>query len=291
MNLAYLAAGVAVYLVAFVLRSVRWKDLVCPMKECPVGKMFSLLILGFFMNNIFPLRLGEFIRVNVAGKKLDVTRSGLFATVVIERLFDGLTYVMLFFAVVMFLPFPAWAKGTFSLGAVVFAGLLSFFFFLFKHQDIAINLFKKLPIPSRFRNAAHDIFEKFISGLEILSDVKLLAKIVGLSIAVWITESLLYLSMGLAFDIGIGPLEAVLVMVLIGVGAILPTAPGYVGTVEFMGVTALVFLGKDKNHAFGYVVTLHSLQLLVISILGIRSFIKEKITIGELFKKARESSV
>jgi uncharacterized membrane protein YbhN (UPF0104 family) len=73
-------------------------------------------------------------------------------------------------------------------------------------------------------------------------------------------------------------------MIIIGTGAIIPTAPGYVGTVEFLGVTSLAFLGFDKNQSFGYIIVLHFFQLLAVCLMGIYSLTKEKITLGELIR-------
>ena len=60
--------------------------------------LFSTILIGFMANNVLPLRLGEFVRAYVIGRREKLSVSASFATIVIERVFDGCT-VVLFMAV------------------------------------------------------------------------------------------------------------------------------------------------------------------------------------------------
>ena len=73
-------------------------------------------------------------------------------------------------------------------------------------------------------------------------------------------------------------------VIIIGIGAIIPTAPGYIGAFEFMGVTAL---SVDKDAAFACTAIYHFLQLMTIFLLGIMSVAKERISFSDLFKFAK----
>lgn len=289
-NIYWILLAVAAYCSAFIVRAFRWKQLVEPLKQgVPPARLFSLLVIGFFMNNVLPLRLGEIVRANVAGQKLGVTRTGVLATILVERLFDGTTYITLFLVTVIFLPFPPWAKQSFTAGAVVFASGLALLYFLLKHRDIATKLMHKLPLPPAIRERAQKIFINFIDGLQVFSKGSALLKVFALSLVVWTIEGSVYLIMGQAFGMELSLFQCFFVMIIIGIGAILPTAPGYVGTVEFLGMTSLVFLGFNKNLAVGYIVTVHLLQLLSVSGMGIRSLIAEKISFGELVRIEKRS--
>jgi len=61
-------------------------------------------MIGFAFNGIFPARAGEFARAYVLGKKEKMKFSAAFATVVVERIFDGLTMLFLFAITLMILP-------------------------------------------------------------------------------------------------------------------------------------------------------------------------------------------
>ena len=283
-NLLILAVCMLAYIVGFIVRAVRWKSLLGALvAKTPLARIFSLLILGFFMNNTLPFRLGELVRVQVSGKKLKIPRSSVLATMVVERLFDGLSFVVMFLMVIAVLPFPDWARKSFIAASTLFIGGIVCLFFLVRHQSIAVKWFNKMPlhIPlvERLKNAGIN----FIAGLHMFTNTVLLIKVALLSIVVWSIEGMVFMVTGYAFGIHITIFQAFFVMLLIATGTLLPPAPGYIGTIEFLGVTGLTLLGIDKNRAFGFVFTFHMLQLLTIACLGVRSLITEKIAFKELF--------
>ena len=282
---AWILSAFFVYSLAFIARSFRWRYLIEPLKNnIPLKRLFSLLIIGFFMNNVLPLRLGEIVRANISGQRLSITRTGALATILVERLFDGISYIVLFLVTIVFLPFPSWAKTSFSAGAVVFVGALVLLFFLLKHREIATGLMFRLPLPGTVRERARNMFVNFIDGLQIFSKGPALANVFVFSLVVWVIEGSVYYVMGKSFGMSLTLFQCFFVMIIIGMGAILPTAPGFVGTVEFLGVTSLAFLGVNKNLAFGYIITLHMIQLLTVSILGIYAMFSEKVTVTQLVK-------
>lgn len=288
-NLYFILLAVFVYTLAFIIRSARWKYLLAPIVASTARRLFFFIQMGFFMNNVLPLRLGEIIRANVTGQKLNVSRSSVLATVVVERLFDGLGYICLFFATVIFLPFPGWAKKSFIAGSVIFIGALTLLYFFVRHQEKTSAVLDKLPSGGKFWPRLKGIFVNFMDGLKIFSHGTGLLKVFLLTLVVWIIEGTVYYTVSVAFNLNLNLLQTILVMIIIGTGAILPTAPGYVGTVEFLGVTSLSFLGVDKNLAFGYIITLHFLQIITIAFWGMTGMAREKITFHDLilFEKQR----
>lgn len=288
-NVLWMLLAALVYSSAFIARSFRWECLIEPLKRgVPVKRLFSLLIIGFFMNNVLPLRLGEIVRANISGQKLSITRSGALATILVERLFDGISYIALFLVTILFLPFPSWAKTSFSVGSVVFVGMLVALFFLLRHRELATSLMAKMPLPHGIKDRVQKMSVNFIDGLKIFAKAGSLFKVFFISLLVWTIEGSVFFIMGQSFGIHLTLLQCFFVMIIIGMGAILPTAPGFVGTVEFLGVTSLAFLGINKNLAFGYIITLHLLQLVTVSFWGICSLVSEKITITELIKIEKE---
>ncbi len=95
---------VVVTLLSMYVRSIRWHYLLLPSYKIPTRRLFSPLMIGFAFNGIFPARAGEFARAYVLGKKEKMTFSAAFATVIVERIFDGLTMLFLFAITLMFLP-------------------------------------------------------------------------------------------------------------------------------------------------------------------------------------------
>jgi len=97
-NYWWLIPAVAVYFVAVLVRSLRWRYLLQPVKIIPSSRLFPVVVIGYAGNNVLPLRAGEVIRAFVLRRKEGTSASAALATIAVERIFDGLT--MLFFIAV-----------------------------------------------------------------------------------------------------------------------------------------------------------------------------------------------
>src|SRR5574341_1264328 len=96
-NYWWLIPAVAVYFIAVWARAWRWDYLLRPLKRIPLRTMFPIVVIGYMGNNIYPARIGELLRAYVLKRKENVPVSASLATIVIERVFDGV--VMLGFVI------------------------------------------------------------------------------------------------------------------------------------------------------------------------------------------------
>jgi len=94
-NYLWLAPAVALYLLGLLVRSLRWHILLLPIARIPTASLFGILSIGFLVNNVLPARLGEIARAILVGRRHGISRSAALATIVVERIFDGV--VMLLF--------------------------------------------------------------------------------------------------------------------------------------------------------------------------------------------------
>ena len=69
-----------------------------------------MLMMGFATNNLLPGRLGEFWRAYLLGRKRNVRKTFALASVVVERVFDGLTLIALLALVSMTIQLPGWGR-------------------------------------------------------------------------------------------------------------------------------------------------------------------------------------
>ena len=106
-NYVWLLPGVAVYFVAVWVRAWRWHYLIRPVKSIPTRRMFPIVAIGYMGNNIYPARAGEVFRALFLKSKEGVPFSTSLATIIVERIFDGV--VMLGF---VFLNLPELARLT-----------------------------------------------------------------------------------------------------------------------------------------------------------------------------------
>ena len=91
----WLIPGVLVYFLGVWIRAWRWHYLLRPIKSISTRKMFPIVAIGYMGNNIYPARAGEVLRAVVLKRRYDVAISASLATIIVERVYDGV--VMLAF--------------------------------------------------------------------------------------------------------------------------------------------------------------------------------------------------
>lgn len=268
---------------AFIIRSVRWKFLFSPVKKFGPLELFPCLIMGFAANLIFPVRIGEFVRAYIVGKKHAVSKSASFATIVLERITDGIGILVLLSIALIFLPkVPPWTKKMFISGIVFFIIALVVVGVLIVKKSYT-DLLKRIPfLKDETKERIVQKAKKFITGFEIIKDVKSFFAIIFLSVFIWLCESMnVYL---LVRIIGIHlPFSAVIFVLFVTViGLIIPAAPGSVGTFEFFFVTSIMFFGVSKVNGLAAALIIHVVGIILIMSLGVYYFIKEGISYKEI---------
>ncbi|MCP5006779.1 MAG: flippase-like domain-containing protein [Planctomycetes bacterium] len=100
----YVIPTIIILFASHYVRSIRWSWLLAPVKRVTIINVFSAIIIGFMANNILPARVGEIIRPLMIGKKENIRLSTVAATVIIERVFDVLSLIVLATATLFLLP-------------------------------------------------------------------------------------------------------------------------------------------------------------------------------------------
>ncbi|MCA9960824.1 MAG: flippase-like domain-containing protein, partial [Anaerolineales bacterium] len=105
-NYLWLIPSVAVYFVAVWARTWRWDYMLRPLKHVPLRRLFPVVVIGYMGNNVYPFRAGELLRSYVLRRRENVSISASLATVIVERVFDGLVMLVFVFAALPFAPIP-----------------------------------------------------------------------------------------------------------------------------------------------------------------------------------------
>jgi len=286
-DLSLIAVGVVIYAVSYLVRGFRWDYILMPLKKMKMFQSFFYLVFGFFMNNILPLRLGEFVRAIVAGKKLEISRSGVFATIVVERLMDIIIFIISFFLIAMFVPnIPSWLQKSFIACAIIFGLMFVVLFFMSKDEDKFLKLLSKFHLPSKINEIIKSLFIKFASGLKFFQNKKLFFVVFITSIIVWIIEAYAYKTLFSAFGLNVTAIQCLFVIVTTGIATMLPTAPGFIGAIESVGMVTLGIFGVEETMAFTAMAATHFVEMMAVYALGITGMIKERISFSDLFSFA-----
>ncbi len=290
-NYWYLIPAGLVLILAFVLRGMRWRTLMLPIKEISQGTSFRVLTIGFMAVNLLPLRMGEFVRPYLIGKRENVSRTASLATVILERIFDVVSLLTLMtISLVYSSSFPKNVRrGGLALGVLVFF-LVIFLYLLTLYQERVISRLHKLikPISATVADKVSLILEKFITGLEVLKKGRHVFAVTLYSLAIWFVTGYIFWFAGLAFGFEWNIIDASFVVVVTALGILVPGAPGFVGTFQYfciLGLTAVNVTTKDI--ALSYSIVLNLLQFFLIVGLGFVNLWFEGISLSEL--KSAES--
>jgi uncharacterized protein (TIRG00374 family) len=282
---AWLIPGVIVYFMGVGVRAWRWQYLLKPVKEVPFKQSFEIVTIGYMGNNIFPARLGEVLRAVVLKRREDVPISASLATIIVERVFDGV--VMLAF---VFLNLGALAniQGSSGFigsiqslavwGAAIFLGVLAAFLLAAMFPERSKQIITWVSdhlIPERFREKLLGIAFKFLGGLEALRSPREALMIFVTSTIIWLFETGKYWFVMHAFDFEVSFFALMLMNGIVNLATTIPSAPGYVGTFDAPGIAVLEAFGIPKATAAGYTLVLHVALWFPITALGLYYFIPE----------------
>ena len=283
----WLIPGVAVYLVALWARAWRWHYLLRPIKPISTNKMFPIVCIGYMGNNIYPARAGEVLRAVILKRKEGVPISASLATVIVERIFDGV--VMLAF---VFLNLPELARinsdsgfvgdiqSLTVWGAAAFLGALAIFLLAAMFPQVTARaglwLIEHLT-PKRLHEKIIGVMNKFLEGLASLRSPVNVLMVFVTSTVIWLLETCKYWFVMHAFNFSVSFFALMLMNGIVNLATTIPSAPGYVGTFDTPGIAFLQAYGVDKAIATGYTLVLHIALWLAPTVLGAYFMMREGI--------------
>lgn len=283
----WILPGVAVYFVGVWVRSWRWHYLLRPIKSIPTPKMFPVVTIGYMGNNIYPARAGEVLRSVVLKRRQGVPISASLATIIVERVFDGV--VMLAF---VFLNLPELAELTSSSGfvgniqTVALYGTAAFFGALLVF--LAAAMFPATAeailrwavthlLPEKYHQQVLGVVLRFMQGLESLRSPQEALMVFLTSVVIWLLETGKYWFVMQAFPFQVSFFALMLMNGIVNLATTIPSAPGYVGTFDAPGIAVLAAYGVARGTAAGYTLVLHAALWLPITALGAFYMIREGI--------------
>lgn len=290
-NYWYVGPAALSTLAGYMVRTLRWGVLLRPARTVPFGSLFPVLMIGFMANNLLPARIGEFVRAYTLGSREQISKSLGLATIVLERLFDGITLVLFITLLSVFFPLPGWGNELAAISAIVFASAAVGLLFLLLKRDLALRLLSRAvgPLPSRISNRAENIASLFIVGLHVLRGGRAVLATLSLSVVVWSLEVLSYYLIMQGFPLGLSGMEQVFaaffLLVVVNIGVMLPSAPGYVGTFQFFAVMALGAFGVAKEMALSVAVVSHAMQYILVTSIGLVCVWVHNLSIRQLVKE------
>ena len=283
-------AVMAVTLVGFWVRAVRWRWFIEAGRPLSVPSLFSATMIGFMANNVLPFRLGEFVRPWALARRERLSKTTLLATIVVERAVDMLTLLGIFGVTMLVHPIAEstdagrlvqWGA---RLLVLLCVGLTLFVIAVERNRRLAqaVVRFVTRPLPGTAGERVGHMLERFIEGLGLFRDVGRLTVVFALSFAMFLCFACaLAISLwSLGIDL---PWYAGLVMLVItAIGIMVPAAPGYIGTLNIACTAGLALFGVGKAQSVPFSWFYFFSQWLPITAVGLIYLNREGLSLASL---------
>jgi hypothetical protein len=298
-NYFWLIPGVGVYFIGVWIRAWRWHYLLGPIKKIPTKTMFPITTIGYMGNNIYPARAGEVLRAVILKRKERVSVSASLATIIVERIFDGVVMLAFIFVNLSELAKLTGASGFVGniqqvaiIGTGVFIGALIVFLIaaMYPHMTAKIGLwFISRLLPKRLHEKVVGLMSKFLDGLASLRSPFNVLMVFFTSVIIWLLETGKYWFVMHAFDFSVSFFALMLMNGIVNLATTIPSAPGYIGTFDAPGIAVLTAYGVDQATAAGYTLVLHVALWLPITLLGAYYLAREGIQWSDKLRAETES--
>lgn len=269
----YLVPALVLYFIGVGVRAVRWHLLLRSLKPIPFAPLFRTVVIGYAANDILPLRIGEIVRAYFLGQQEQVSKAATLVTIVVERIFDGLTMLTFIVATSFWLHFgdPQLASRIQLVGGVfilaiatlaVLAGMPQ------RAQALADFFLRRLPSVA-LRDKLAGLTRSLLEGLGVLRSPADSLAVYALSILAWLCETGMYILIALGFSITLPWPVFLLAAAFANLAATVPSTPGYVGVFDAPIVGTLTVFGVNQSVATSYTLVLHAALFVPVTLLGL----------------------
>lgn len=268
----WLLLSLATMLLNLVIRAWRWQFLLEPLGKASFGNSFRATAVGFAARSFLPAAAGELVRPYFLSRREPMSATGAFATIVIERLLDTVTVLILLASYVFVfgrrmsdanptaLAAVKWAGA--SAGAISCTALLVLFVIAGNPARLAA-MFQRLEqvVPSAFAGLIARVAEKFATGLGAIRRPSQLVATLVWSFPLWLCIALGIWAVAKAFALDVPFTGSFLFIALLTIGIAIPTPGSIGGFHEAFRLGATYFYGAPDASAVGAAIVLHALSV------------------------------
>src|SRR5919198_2357554 len=262
--------AIVLYFAGVWFRSARW-GLLLPEHTVSTPTLFRGLVVGFTVNNLLPVRMGEVARAYLLSRWCRVPYGATFASLVVERVLDGASLAGWLLVSLLFVPAPGYllVAGALAAGAFSAVGVLLALAAWQPGVITGVVAWLARPLPPGLARPAMRLGESFARGLSLVRGRGRLGKLVVLSLLAWAFELSLFYVMMAGFALPASPALAFLVGSSANFATLVPSSPGYVGTFDGALIKVLTdTAGIGAAPATAYALVVHAALFLPVVVLG-----------------------
>ena len=270
-ELKYLLLCVLCYFLSLFCRAYLWKLILISEKKIRYVHSFEALTIGYMGNNVLPFRMGEAMRAYALGTAEGISRTLAFASVIIERLIDLMSLLLFLLLLIVMMSLEEWVIWS---GIVVFGVLLVAAFSLYVLATDLFRLRSRLFqvilrfIPEGRRGSIERIIDSFIKGIKLIRSFDQVIRLVLLSLVVWgFWTAILYFGLK-AFQLDLPITASLFISVVVNIGVMIPSSPGFIGVFQYLCVLSLSFFQVPKEVALSFSFLVHMVMYIPPTLLG-----------------------
>jgi len=285
-NYWWLIPALAAYFAGVGLRAVRWHYLLSPIQKVSTRRLFPVVVIGYMANNVLPVRMGEVVRAYVLGQREGVRKTAALATIVVERIMDGITMILFLSLTSLFVSINKDIQGIERVAAVIFLGCIVVFFLVAHSRDWMKKLeaFGLKFVPSGLRPKVSGLADAFIDGLQVLRHWRDLLMVFALSVLAWTCEAGMFWMVALAFsNLNLSLAAVFMTLAVANLATLVPSTPGYVGPFDLAAKLVLVeVFTVSQGLAASYVILLHAALYLPVTLVGLYYWLQSQLSFKEV---------
>lgn len=297
-----LLVGVSIFLLEFVLRSLRWQLLLSPLGRAPLRSLLSITFISFTASNLVVARSGELVRPWLASHRLTLPLVPVITTTILERVFDLLGLLTVFTLMVLTLPeqqlggvsplFLTMLERVGKVGSVLgLLGMGGLFFFATRERMLrALVDWGGRRLPPPLARLAVRVLKGLSAGLQAFQGWRAPGLALLLSGVIWINGALALWIMFDAFRLVLPFSAACFLSVALALAVIPPQAPGFVGVWQLAVSHALMAWGVQEGVAASFALVFWLVSFAPVTAIGIICMFKEGLSLGRLLQDARASA-
>lgn len=269
---AWLALALATVVMNLAIRARRWQFLLEPLGAARFSVAFRATAVGFAVSSLLPARAGEWVRPYFLARHEGLSTAGAFATIVLERLLDLLTVLVLLATFVLVFPGGAGVNNPRLFGAVKWAGAvagvgalsgLAILFVVAGNPGRLAERVKGLErvMPAGLVDKVVRIIEVFAQGLGVVRRPGRLLVALGWSLPLWLSIDAGIWAVARAFGLDVPFTGSFLIVPMLTLGVAVPTPGAIGGFHEAFRLSATLFYNAPNDGAVAAALVLHAITI------------------------------
>lgn len=272
-NYIWLLPALVVYSLTMLLRAWRWRTIISPMCSLGTFQLLPVILMGYAVNNTVPARAGDIFRAYVLKKRYEVSKTSSVATIILERIFDGLTMLGFLMFTIMTIAATKKIAGLSIPLAIALIGTLTILFLVARRPAFLARGYDSIAariLPERFRDKLRGLLSRFVDGLQSIRSPQLIGICLLQSVAIWLLETATYYIVMQSFPaLRLSFPEMMLMVAVVNLAISLPSTPGNVGTFDALGIAILKLVGVAHSLAAAFTLVIHAFLWLPVTVVGL----------------------